>query len=119
MKINVDRLFMDNQSKIVKNLPLILELDAIKIISVLSIQNYDYLIPRIESGVSISGKLCTQLNIKWIDGEESTFYISFEDYDYLIEFIEMDYRNTYNNMLSVFLSGEEEESENVNTSETN
>lgn len=109
MKVNVDRLFMDNHGRMVKKLSLILELDAIKSMAANSVQDCQYADGGFvdEEGVHITGETCVHVTIKWVDGEESTYHISEVDYNFLLDYISMVYKNSFTNELAVFEETEE------------
>ena len=48
------------------------------------------------------------INIKWMDGEESTFNISDSDLDILLDFVDMSYSNIFENERAIFEGDEQE-----------
>jgi hypothetical protein len=112
MKINFDRCVINQQNKIIRKLPMILELDAIKFLNLNAIEEMQYVetITDLE-GIVFYGEMVARMTIKWMDNEELTLIIPENDFNFLHEFIALSFKNMYDAEASSYMGYNNEEYE--------
>ena len=112
MKIKIDRVNIKNDL-VVKRLPMVVELDAVKCLLIESDNVEISVSPEYKDLYEVDKEVVTNVNIKWADGESTIYNILQIDMDVLYDYIINVYDNAYNTEVDESVRREmEEEMEN-------